>query len=339
MKTYDSKQSQFIQKIVELYNPYVLILSATPQNKQYIDLYPQYKVLGSKIFNISAKEFKKKYCIETPNYNLVFAGKASRPYNEITGYRNIEEMNKEIANYTYYKKYESEYEKPIDITQKFKITSDMKYFKNEKIWPRMNEMEFAEKILLGKEITDEYIIAKRPALHHIYMRECCSGFITENYRLKDNPKLQWLDDFIDGNEGRFVVFTNFIEETKIIQELCNKKKRHSVIYDGSHKDLTDWHKFDDCIAIVNVAAGSAGLNDFVLTNIAIYFSPPENYIDFVQSKGRIDRIGQTKQPVYYYLEMSGSVEPAIYLNLANGKNFDSACYEQWLKLEESKKEK
>ena len=44
MKTYDSKQSKFIQNTYLTYKPYVLILSATSQNKKYIDLYPQYRV-------------------------------------------------------------------------------------------------------------------------------------------------------------------------------------------------------------------------------------------------------------------------------------------------------
>ena len=84
---------------------------------------------------------------------------------------------------------------------------------------------------------------------------------------------------------------------------------------------------DNCIFITG---NSAGLNDFVKTNIAVYFSLPENYIDFVQSKGRIDRIGQTKQPIYYYLQIAGSVEPQIYKMLSEGKDFDTHLFEQWL---------
>lgn len=331
MKTYDSKQSKFIQDLVEKYNPYVLILSATSQNKKYIDLYPQYKILDSSIFNVKAKDFKAKYCIEAKNWNLVYAGKARFPYNEIVGYKNTEIMDEEILKYTYYKKYESKYARPIDITQKLKMTSDMKYFKEKKVWPRMDEKAL-ETILASGDIEDidtEFIIANRPTLHHIYMRESCSGFI-QNKFLDKNPKLQWLDDFMDGNEGRFVVFTNFINEANIIKDLCIKKKRHYAIYDGTFKDLTDWYNFEDCVAIVNVQAGSAGLNDFISTNIAIFFSPPENYIDFVQAKGRIDRIGQTKQPVYYYLQIMNGVEPQIYKSLELGQNFDQHLFENWL---------
>ena len=331
MKTYDSKQSKFIQDLSSKYEPYMLILSATSQNKKYIDLYPQYKALGSKVFNIKPKDFKRDYCIETANYNLVYAGKSRFPFNEIVGYRQTEVMDAEILDYTYYKKYESEYEKPIEIRQTFKMTSDMRYFKEKKVWPRMDEKALEEALMSGdiEDIETDFILANRPALHHIYMRESCNGFIKDKI-LKDNPKAQWLEDFLEGNEGRLVVFTNFVNEAKIVSEVCDKKKRHWCIYDGTTKDLTNWEKYDDCIAIVNIQAGSAGLNDFIKTNIAIWFSYPENYIDFIQSKGRLDRIGQTRQPVFYFLEIAGSVEPMIHKTLLSGQDFDLRLFEKWL---------
>ena len=330
MKTYDSKQSKFIQVLASKFNVYMLVLSATSQNKKYIDLYPQYKVLDSSVFNRSAKDFKKEYCIEAQNWNLVYAGKSRFPFNEIVGYKHTDLMDKEILKYTYYKKYESKYDKPIEINQYFKMTSEMKYFKEKRIWPKIDEKDILRAIEEDniESIDSGIIIANRPTLYHIYMRESCSGFIKDMY-LEKNPKLQWLEDFMEGNEGRIVVFTNFVNETQIIKDLCIKKKRNWVIYDGEHKDLKVWHDSEDCIAIVNIQAGSAGLNDFVKTNIAVYFSPPENYIDFTQSKGRIDRIGQTKQPVYYYLQISGSVEPQIYKALSEGQDFDLHLFEQW----------
>ena len=331
MKTYDSKQSKFIQNLTNEYKPYTLILSATSQNKKYIDLYPQYKTLYSDLFNIKAKEFKQKYCIEEANFNMVYAGRSRFPYNEIVGYRHTDEMDAEILKYTYYKKYESEYDRPIEIPQSFKMTSDMKYFKEKKVWPKMDEKALQTALEIGdiEDVDTDFIIANRPTLHHIYMRESCSGFIKDKF-LKDNPKAQWLEDFIDGNEGRIVVFTNFVNEINVVKSVCEKYKRPYAIYDGANKDLTNWNKYNNCIAIVNVVAGGAGINDFAKTNIAIFFSPPENYIDFEQAKGRIDRIGQTKQPVYYYLQIAGSVEPAIYRSLKDGKNFDQHLFDAWI---------
>jgi SNF2 family DNA or RNA helicase len=331
MKTYDSKQSKFIQTLSETYEPYMLVLSATPQNKKYIDLYPQYKALGHPLFSIKPKDFKQRFCIEAQNWNLVRAGKARFPFNEIVGYRETEKMDEAVNDYTYYKKYESEYDRPIEIPQSFKMTSDMKYFKEKKVWPKMDEKALLSALESGDDtVADlDFIIANRPTLHHIYMRESCSGFIKDHY-LKDNPKKQWLQDFFEGNEGRLVVFTNFINETVIVSELCKEMKRSYCIYDGANKDLTNWNEKEDCVAIVNVVAGGAGLNDFVKTNIAIFLSPPENHIDFEQAKGRIDRIGQTKQPIYYYLQIMNSVEIAIYKTLKEGRDFDEKLFEDWM---------
>lgn len=330
MKTYDSKQSKFIQMLSSKFNIKILILSATPQNKKYIDLYPQYKALGSSIFNMSAKDFKKEYCVEAQNWNLVYAGKSRFPFNEIVDYKHTDLMDKEITNYTYYKKYESDYERPIEIIQTFKMTPEMKYFKEKKIWPKMDEKAL-ETVLMSEGIEDidtEFIIANRPSLFKIYSRQSYSGFIRDKF-LDKNPKAQWLDDFLEGNEGRILVFTNFINETKIVSSVCEKKKRHWCIYDGSHKDLSNWEKYDDCIVIVNIQAGSGSLNDFIKTNIGIWFSYPENYIDFVQSKGRLDRTGQTKQPVYYFLEIAGGCEHAIYKALQSGQDFDERQFMNW----------
>src|SRR5699024_3157058 len=149
----------------------ILILSATSQNKKYIDLYPQYKALGSELFDVPAQKFKKEFCVEAQNWNLVYAGKSRFPFNEIVGYKHTELMDKEILKYTYYKKYESVYDRPIEIKQTFKMTSEMKYFKEKKVWPKMDEKAL-ETILSSGDIEDidsEFIIANRPALHKIYM--------------------------------------------------------------------------------------------------------------------------------------------------------------------------
>lgn len=259
MKTYDSKQSKFIQDISSKFNPYVLVLSATPQNKKYVDLYPQYKSLGSSLFDISAKNFKKDFCVEAQNWNLVYAGKSRFPFNEIVGYKRISDMDDEIHKYTYYKKYESEYSSPIEIRQTFKMTSDMKYFKEKKVWPKMDKDALMRAMMSGEDVSDvdtDFVIANRPTLHHIYMRESCSGFIKDKF-LDKNPKAQWLEDFLDGTDGRVLVFTNFVNEIEVVSQICDKLKRHWSRYDGTIKDLTNWEKYDDCVAIVNIQSGSA----------------------------------------------------------------------------------
>ena len=52
--------------------------------------------------------------------------------------------------------------------------------------------------------------------------------------------------------------------------------------------------------------------------------------DYAQSKKRIDRIGQTRKPLFYYLICKGTVEEKIYEKLKEGKSFDDKMFDAYL---------
>ena len=93
--------------------------------------------------------------------------------------------------------------------------------------------------------------------------------------------------------------------------------------------IRDRH-YTDAVAICNYASASLGLNDLVLSNVCVMYSPTEDYINFTQSRKRIDRLGQTKKPLFYYLQTKNSIETAIYKSLKVGKNFDDRMFEKYL---------
>ena len=64
------------------------------------------------------------------------------------------------------------------------------------------------------------------------------------------------------------------------------------------------------------------------------YSPPLNYTDYVQSKKRIDRIGQTRKPLFYNLYCKNTVEEKILQTLKTGMDFDLKMFEDYLKKEE-----
>ena len=167
----------------------------------------------------------------------------------------------------------------------------------------------------------------------IYLRQCCSGFI-KNHLLEKDVKEKWLEDFLEITNDRIVIFVNYNMEIKIIQDLCKKLNRPYSVYNGEVKDLFNFKKFDNGIAIVNYASGATGINDLCISNIGIFFSPPDgDYILFSQAKSRIDRIGQTKQPIFYFLECMKTIEIPIYNAFKNGDNFTNELYLDWLEKE------
>src|SRR5690606_3792410 len=100
-------------------------------------------------------------------------------------------------------------------------------------------------------------------------------------------------------------------------------------YNGRAKDLSAFLENSDGVVICNYKSGSTGLNDFVVASVEIMFSLPMSHIDFVQSKKRIDRIGQVSKPLYYYLVMEQTIDARVYQTLQEGKDFDERLFESY----------
>jgi SNF2 family DNA or RNA helicase len=77
-------------------------------------------------------------------------------------------------------------------------------------------------------------------------------------------------------------------------------------------------------------SASLGINDLVKANICIMFSPSTNFTDYVQSKKRIDRIGQTKKPLFYNLYCKDTVEEKILKTIKKGQNFDDKMFNKYM---------
>ena len=96
------------------------------------------------------------------------------------------------------------------------------------------------------------------------------------------------------------------------------------VYNGEEKDFTNFKKYDNGVCLCNYQSGSVGINDLVISNIFIAYSPSDNYINWEQAKKRIDRNGQEHTPIYYFL--CSGLEDRIYHSLSVGKNFDDRVF-------------
>ena len=310
MKSNNSKISKFLLSIYKK-TKYKLILTGTPQSKTYIDYYPQMKFIDSPLFDQPYKDWEKKYVRKAlDNFN-------GRYFYVIAGYNFTELMDDAISRKAHYHEYLSEYDKPIEIYTDIEHSKEAIKFQKDRVWrdPDIERMDD--------------VIADTPTALRTYMRQSCSGFI-RNYDI-GSPKLEWLKEFLEIEQSRIVIFTNFIREIELIEEVCKKAGRPVGAYYGARKDLAPFKNNENGIAIVNYQSGAVGINDLCISNIGIFFGPPDgDHILMEQAKSRLDRIGQTKQPVFYYLQTTGSVEKPIYNELKQGKDFDSKQFSIWL---------
>ena len=288
MKNPKSKITKFMLQIGKR-TPYKACLTGTPQNSGYIDYRTQLNFLN--IWNITEAKFKAEYC----NIWLMPRGRFKVPI--ITGYKNTEKLDEIIHSQCVF--YERDSPDPTHIVVDIESTKSYDTYKRDKV--------------LGDHLGDTH------GAYYSGLRQLPNGFIKET-RLKKQHKIQWLDDFFKSYDDRIVIFYNYNVERDMIIELCEKNKIPWSEYNARSKDLTNF--VDGGVAICNYASASTGINDLVISQVCIFYSPTVNYIQFEQAKKRIDRIGQTGHPLLYYLKTSGTIEEDIYKSMDKGVDFD-----------------
>lgn len=279
-----------------------LILTGTPQSQGYIDYYNQLYFCG--ILNISFREFKTKYCIYEDKFYNGFRIKT------LAGYKNKEELDEIIkSNCVFYERKTDDELIPTDIIQ---------YFEKPKTYDKFK----------SKRIYKDYVADNNGKLQYA-LRTICSGNITD-YEV-DDQKIKWVSDFLECVDDRVVIFYNFDVERDRLIKLLNKKNIPYSEYNGREKSFDNFKENNKSVILCHYKSASTGINDLVISNICIYFSLPREYINFIQSKKRLDRIGQTKKPLFYYLICKDTIEIATYKTLMEGKDFDDMMFENYMK--------
>ena len=87
-----------------------------------------------------------------------------------------------------------------------------------------------------------------------------------------------------------------------------------IVINGNTKDKFSEIKKDGYdVVLGQFQAMSESLDGLHLrSHIEVFFAMPESSLIYRQALGRIDRDGQTKLPIYYYLIMKDTIEEQIY---------------------------
>lgn len=304
-----SKQTKFI---INLGDQTVLktIATATPMEQGYHNLYAQFRFLG--LLGGSYTEFKNRFCIEVSQFT------GSSYYKKISGYKNIEELDYIIAKYCRY------YERQI----------------KDNLEPRVFEIEVPidknytkiAKDRVYKEIVLSHVSQKRHAL-----KALCSGVIVgrdleENYYEynMNNYKLEWVIDFIKSNNNRIIIFYQYNIERDCLYNAIKELNRNVARYCGKFKEHEIFIKNNDCVILCQFKSGSTGIDWLKLSNIMIFYTLPDSYTEFYQTKGRIDRIGQINRPNYIILlsKHNMAVDRLCYESLKNKQDFTDLVFQK-----------
>lgn len=148
------------------------------------------------------------------------------------------------------------------------------------------------------------------------------------------PKVVWLDEFLEGVSDNVVVFYNYKSEVKQIKDMLKKSHKGRKVFEinGEKHEAppkSEWPNLHRTITLAQYQSGSTGI-ELTYAATTIYFSPTYSYSSYEQSIGRTNRNGQTKKMTLYLLCAPATVERQIWGALRDKSDFQA---EQWYKTE------
>lgn len=300
-----TKVGKFMQMMGSC-TPYKLILTATPMNSGYIDLYNQLYFLG--LNGLSLQGFKDRYCIEKIQYIP-----GMRPFKQIVGYKNKEELDIIVNKYARY--YERKLEDdlvPSEIV--VPVTLDKNYYK------------------IARERVYKDIVLDKASSKRLSLKSLCSGTMIGKSLQDDNGnldrqyqlntyKLDWVKSFLEDFNERVVIFYMYDHQRDLLYDMITKLKRPCARYCGAYKEQDIFNENSNAVCLVQYKSGSTGVDWLKQSYIGIFYCLPDSYVDFYQAKGRLNRVGQTKKPLYYILLSNGTSN-------VDALNYQALCAEQ-----------
>lgn len=146
------------------------------------------------------------------------------------------------------------------------------------------------------------------------------------------PKVAWLDNFLDEVSDNVVIFYNYVAERDAILKMIKTKYKGRQVFrqDGEKHEVPTKDKFDGLERTITLAQYQSGSTGIELTYCAttVYFSPTYSYSNYEQSIGRTNRHGQAHKMTMYLLCAPTTLERDVWTALRNKTDFQES---QWYK--------
>jgi len=321
-----------------------VLLSGTPSLGNPLHLYGQLAFLGKHIPATDFWSFRKRYTITNSRefYNPADPStKKSRKL--IVGFKNLDLLNEKVQRIAIRRKKEECLDLPerqiIDVP--FEIKGEQKKLYNDLVVSSVAELDSGELVesanagvMIQKllQVLSGFFIIPPPEVCTgcKHLKNCVNDMIKpftsrcvkypEPYerkikRLKTNPKLEALDDLLEGilaeERNKVIIWAYFKEELRIIEELLKEKDVKYIRVDGSNS--TKGPKFseqfqNDKETKVWLAQISTGVAlTLTAATYMIYFDLAYDLGAYLQSMDRNYRIGQNNAVTVYRLSCRGSV--------------------------------
>ena len=307
--TIKNRTAKRTKNIIELGKTvaYKRLLTGSPVTKSPLDLYSQVAFLDKSLLGHSSfYTFRARYAVM---HEIDMGGRSVMLPKY---YTNLEELEKNIKTFSYRCRKVECLDLPEKLYTQYYINLKEEH---QQAYDRLRKNAWA--VIQNEEVSYSNKLTEILKLH-----QCVNGHVkTDDGKIIefDDPKLDQLMEVIEENEGKFIIWANYIYNIeKIIKILQDRYGIDSVVsvYGAvdAEQRIRNVKRFenDDAVRffVGNPSTGGYGLN-LVSASYVIYYSNSYNLEVREQSEDRAHRIGQDKNVLVIDLIIKGTVDEMI----------------------------
>ena len=288
---------------------YKRILTGSPITKNPMDLYAQCAFLGTDLLGFdSYYAFQGRYAVITQRKF------GNRSFQDITGYRNLDELNVKLNDFSSRVLKEDCLDLPEKIYTQRNVAPPKE---QERAYKQMQDMALAM-LEKGELATTQSVLTQIMRLQEI----CCGHLKTDDGEIQalDSNRMSELLDVISEMDGKVIVWASWVYDIEQIEkELAKVYGPRSVrtFYGATPADERDEivAQFQDPDSdlrffVANPRTGGYGLTLTAATNM-IYYNNQYDLEIRLQSEDRAHRISQTETVTYVDIVSPDTIDEKI----------------------------
>ena len=288
----------------------VIALTGTPIDKSLLDLWGIFQVVDKgELFGNNFYSFRNKYfkCINkfywVPQHGM-----------------KQEILDKSSSSSTYFSRQDCWDLPPQEwITVEIDYSAEQNKMRKEVL--KGAKASFAEGKLTKGVLEKASTALKQINGGFLYLKDTDEERVAK--RVKNNPKLDTILEYIDETQGKIVVFHRYIEEGKILEDALKKKKIKYVTLNGQTKNKDKSYKDfigkKDIKVLIGHPDCAGESYDMTCASVMFFYSNPDKLRSRQQAEGRIWRAGQKHKCLYVDFMMRNSEDQIIKRNLGDKK--------------------
>jgi len=294
---------------------YKRILTGSPITKSPLDLYSQFLFLDKKILGFDSYwSFQGRYAV-VRSMNV-----GSHQFNQVVGYKNLDELKKKIEPYSYRVTKEEALDLPPKIYTSRQVDLTME---QERHYQSIKNSSVAL-LESGEMVSAPEIMTRLLRLQQLL----CGYLVTDEGETIpiENNRLTVLLEVVEEMEGKVIIWSRFRHDIMKIADTLKSiyGAESTVTYFGDttmaerdeaiarFQDLEDPTRF----FVSNPQTGGMGLTLHAAKNV-VYYSNDFNLESRVQSEDRAHRVGQHNPVLYVDLVSPNTVDVHIVKTLVN----------------------